>query len=238
MSAAAAGRRVPLPPMQRIAAEHLMRSAREAVAVTMHGSADVQALLALRERLNAVRPGGARISLTHLVAKALAQALGAHPALNATLDGREVVLHGAVHLGLAQALADGTLVVPVLRDAGRLAIGALAAEARALAARAAAGKLRIDDVRGATFTLSNGGQLPSARWTTPIIPLGQAAILALGAVHDAPAAVGGAVVVRPLLPLSLSFDHRFVNGVPAARFFDEVQRLIAAPEAIGLEGET
>jgi len=233
----AADRRVPLPPMQRFAAEHLARSAREAVAVTLHGTADAFELLALRQRLNAERPREARLSLTHLAAKALAQALRAHPGLNASLDGRELVLHGAVHLGLAQALADGALVVPVLRNADRLPIDALAAQARALGNRAAAGRLGLDDVKGATFTLSNGGQVPSARWTTPIIPLGQAAILALGAVHDAPAAVGGAVVVRPLLPMSLSFDHRFVNGVPAARFFDDIQRLIAEPSRIGLHEE-
>lgn len=224
--------------MQRIAAEHLARSAREAVTVTLHGSVDVHTLLALREQLNALRPGGPRISLTHLIAKALAQALRAHEDLNATLDGREIVLHGAVHLGLAQALADGCLVVPVLRDAERLGIDTLVQRARDLAARAAAGKLALDDVKGATFTLSNGGQVPSARWTTPIIPLGQAAIVALGAVHEAPLVVDGAVAVRPVLPMSLSFDHRLVNGVPAARFFDALQGLLAEPARIDLTGET
>lgn len=231
-------RTVTLPPMQRLAAEHLARSQRESVPVTLHGVVEVDALLALRERLVAAHAAGPRITLTHLLAKALAQALRAHPGLNATLQGERVLLHEGVHLGIAQALPDGALVVPVLRDAERLAIDALAAAAHDLAARALSGKLRLADVQGATFTVSNGGALAAARWTTPIIPLGQAAILALGAIHEAPVAHGGAVVVRRVLPTSLSFDHRFVNGVPAARFLDDVHQLIAEPARIALDGST
>ena len=235
---ARADRTVALPPMQRIAAEHLARSLRESVPVTIHGVADAGALQALRARLAAERPAGPRITLTHLVVKALAQALRSHAGLNATLQGREVLLHGSVHVGIAQALPDGHLVVPVVRDADRLGIDELAATAGELAARATAGKLRLADVQGATFTLSNGGAVPSVRWTTPIIPLGQAAILGLGALHEAPAVRDGAVVARRLLPTSLSFDHRFVNGVPAARFLDEVHQLIAEPQRIRLGADT
>ncbi|MCG3188639.1 MAG: Dihydrolipoyllysine-residue succinyltransferase component of 2-oxoglutarate dehydrogenase complex [Burkholderiaceae bacterium] len=93
-------------------------------------------------------------------------------------------------------------------------------------------------MQGATFTVSNGGALAAVRWTAPIIPLGQAAILALGAIHEAAVAQGGAVVVRRVLPTSLSFDHRFVNGVPAARFLDEIHQLIAEPGRIRLDGAT
>jgi len=226
-----------LPPMQRLAAEHLARSLRESVPVTLHGVVEVDALLALRERLAAARAQGPRLTLTHLIVKALAQALRAHPGLNATLQGERLLLHERVHIGIAQALPDGALVVPVVRDVDRLSIAALAAAAQELAARAQTGKLRLPDVQGATFTVSNGGALASVRWTTPIIPLGQAAILALGAIHEAAVAHGGAVVVRRVLPTSLSFDHRFVNGVPAARFVDEIHQLIAEPGHIRLDGE-
>ncbi len=227
-------RTVPLPPMQRLAAEHLARSLRESVPVTIHGVVDAEALLELRARLAAERPAGPRITLTHLVVKAVAQALRSHAGLNATLKERTVTLHGAVHIGIAQALPDGHLVVPVLHDADCRDIDALATAAIDLAALAVAGKLRLPDVQGATFTVSNGGALASVRWTTPIIPLGQAAILGLGAVHEAPVAREGAVIVRRLLPTSLSFDHRFVNGVPAARFLDEVHQLMAEPRRIRL----
>jgi pyruvate dehydrogenase E2 component (dihydrolipoamide acetyltransferase) len=234
MTDAAVTRRVRLAPMQRIAAEHLARGLRESVPVTLHGTVEAQALMGLRERLNADRPEGRRITLTHLLVKAVVQALRQHEGLNATLDGTEVLLHGAVHVGIAQALPDGHLVVPVVHDAQRLDIDALAGVAGALAARAAAGQLTLADVHGATFTVSNGGQVPSVRWTTPIIPPGQAAILGVGAIHDAPVVRGDQVVAGRLLPTSLSFDHRFVNGVPAARFLDEVHRLIAEPDRLEL----
>jgi pyruvate dehydrogenase E2 component (dihydrolipoamide acetyltransferase) len=234
---APATRTVALPPMQRLAAEHLTRSLRDSVPVTLHGVVEADALIALRQQLATANPAGPRVTLTHLIVKAVAQALRAHPGLNATLKDERVQLHGAVHMGIAQALPDGLLVVPVLREADRLAIGALAAMAQALAARAQAGTLRLPDVQGATFTVSNGGAQASVRWTTPIIPLGQAAILGLGAIHEAPVVHDGAIVVRRLLPTSLSFDHRFVNGVPAARFLDEVHQLIAEPARIGLDGD-
>jgi pyruvate dehydrogenase E2 component (dihydrolipoamide acetyltransferase) len=231
---AAAARTLPLPPMQRFAAAHLERSLRESVPVTVHGLADAEALLALRDQLAAARAQGQRITLTHLLAQAVARALRAHEGLNATLAGRDVVLHGAVHLGLATALPDGTLVVPVLRDADRLGIDEIATAAAALSLRARSGRLDHADLSGATFTLSNAGAVPSVRWTTPIIPLGQAAILALGALHEAPVVHRGAVVARRVLPTSLSFDHRFVNGVPAARFLGEVHQAIAEPGRYGV----
>lgn len=230
-----APRTVKLAPMQRFAAEHLQRSQREAVAVTLHGVADAEALLALRDAC-AARAAPARVTLTHLVVKAVSQALRAHPGLNATLTGDEVQLHPGVHIGLALALPDGSLIVPVLRDADRLSIGELAATAHDLGERARCGRLRLPDVQGATFTVSNGGAQASVRWTTPIIPLGQAAILGLGAMHAQPVVHGGAVVVRRVLPTSLSFDHRFVNGVPAARFLDELHQLFAEPGLIRLDG--
>ncbi len=87
--------------------------------------------------------------------------------------------------------------------------------------------IALADVQGATFTVSNGGMVPSARWTTPIIPLGQAAILGIGALHEAAVARNGEIVARRVLPTSLTFDHRFVNGVPAARFLDDLHNLIA-----------
>ena len=234
MTPAAESRSVPLSPMQRIAAEHLARGLRESVPVTIHGQVEADALIAWQRRLNGERPRGPRITLTHLVLKAVAQALHRHQTINATLQGNQVLLHGAVHIGIAQSLPDGHLIVPVLRDADRLSIDELARQAATLAERALAGTLQLADVRGATFTLSNGGQVASVRWTTPIIPPGQAAILGLGAIHEAPLVRGGQLAVGRLLPTSLSFDHRFVNGVPAARFLDDVHRLIAEPGTIEL----
>jgi pyruvate dehydrogenase E2 component (dihydrolipoamide acetyltransferase) len=222
--------------MQRIAAEHLARSAREAVPVSLHGEADAEALVALRKRLNAdpARAGRPRVTITHLVVKAVAQTLRAHEALNATLQGREVRYYADINIGVALALADGNLVVPVVRNVDCKSLEELAAALLALEERAAAGRLQLGDVQGGTFTVSNGGMVPSARWSTPIIPLGQAAILGIGALHEAAVAREREIVVRRLLPTSLTFDHRFVNGLPAARFVEDLHNLIADASRIEL----
>jgi pyruvate dehydrogenase E2 component (dihydrolipoamide acetyltransferase) len=215
--------------MQRQAAAHLARSLRESVPVTIHGEADAEALVALRARLNSdpARAGRPRITFTHLIVKAVAQALRAHEGLNATLAGNEVRYYADINIGVALALRDGNLVVPVVRNVDCKPLADIAAELQTLEERAATGRLALEDVQGATFTVSNGGMVPSARWTTPIIPLGQAAILGVGALHAAAVVRDGDIVARQVLPTSLTFDHRFVNGVPAARFLDDLHKLIA-----------
>jgi len=125
-------------------------------------------------------------------------------------------------------------VVPVIRDADHSSVDAVAAALERLEERAATGKLQLPDVQGATFTVSNGGMVPSARWTTPIIPLGQAAILGLGALHEAAVARDGKLTARRVLPTSLTFDHRFVNGIPAALFVEDLHRLIGDAQRIEL----
>jgi len=219
-------------PMQRIAATHLARSLHESVPVTLFGQVDAEALLALHSRLAADRGSGPRVTLTHLIVKAVALALRTHEGINASLAGQELHIHADIHIGVALSLADGQLMVPVLHHADRNSLGEIAATLHTLSERAAAGTLGLADVRGATFTVSNGGMVPSVRWSTPIIPLGQAAILGLGAVHEVVVARDGAVAVRRVLPTSLSFDHRIVNGVPAARFLDDVHRLIVDPQPL------
>jgi pyruvate dehydrogenase E2 component (dihydrolipoamide acetyltransferase) len=234
----AIARTAPLAPMQRMAAGHLARSFRESVPVTLHGEADAETLVALRARLNRepARAGRARITLTHLLVKAVAQTLRAHEGLNATLVGHEVRYFADINIGVALALADGNLVVPVLRNVDCKSLNEVAGALQALEERAAAGKLALADVQGATFTVSNGGAVPAVRWTTPIIPLGQAAILGVGALHEAALARNGEIIARRMLPTSLTFDHRFVNGVPAARFLEDLHDLIA--EAHRLETGT
>lgn len=232
----AIARTAPLAPMQRMAAEHLARSLRESVPVSLHGEVDAEALVALRTRLNAdpARAGRPRISYTHLIVKAVAQTLRAHEGLNAALAGREVRYYADVNIGVALALADGNLVVPVIRNVDCKSMSEIAAAAQALEERATAGKLQLGDVQGATFTVTNGGMVPSVRWTTPIIPLGQAAILGIGALYEAAVAREGEVLARRVLPTSLTFDHRFVNGLPAARFLEDLHKLIAEARRIEL----
>lgn len=234
-NAAAIARTVALGAMQQLAAHHLARSLRESVPVTIMGEADVEALAELRESLNAARPQGSRrITWNHLIVKAVAQALVAHPGLNATLVGREVRHYADVNIGVALALPDGNLIVPVIRNADRKSLAEVGAEAEDLGERARAGKLGLKDVQGGTFTVSNGGMIASVRWTTPVINGAQAAILGLGAIRQAAVVRDGALAVRRVLPTSLTFDHRFVNGIPASRFIETLHDLLAAPDQIDL----
>lgn len=213
--------------MQRQVARAVSRSAAEAAACTVLSDLDAGPLSALRAGLVPPRP-----TVTHLLAVATARALGAHPALNAHLDGEMLETFGAVHLGLAMALPDGGLIAPVLRDAHLLCAPDLAEAARDLAERARAGALRPADMRGATFTLSSAGTGRAPRYATPLIPLPQVAILAATAIRPEPVVRGGAVVAGEVLPLSLTFDHRALNGAAANAFLETLADRLAAPEPL------
>ena len=215
--------------MQRMAAQHLADSHRETAPVTLLGDVDADSLIALRARLNAARPKGdpGRVSFTHLLVKATAQALRAHPALNVGFVDGKLLEWSEVNIGVALSLPDGGLIVPVIRRADRKPVAEIVAELSELERRGRTGKLALTDVRGGTFTLSNAGIVRSARWSTPIIHRPQCAILGLGAIRDAAVVRNGAVRAGRVLPASLTFDHRLVNGVPASLFMDAFYEIVA-----------
>lgn len=230
-----AGARVTKPgPMQRIAATHLSKSHLETAPITLLGEVEVDALVALRERLNAddAPNQGLRFSLTALLVKITAQALQSHPQLNATFVDGALHLAESVHMGVALSMPDDNLIVPVIRNADRLTLAEVASALVDLGQRAKTGRLSLEDVRGATFTLTNPGGLRTARWSTPIIALPQCAILGIGALRRAPVVRGEQIVPAWVLPTSLTVDHRVVNGVPAQRFVDALHALLAAPGAV------
>jgi pyruvate dehydrogenase E2 component (dihydrolipoyllysine-residue acetyltransferase) len=173
---------------------------------------------------------GAHITVTDLLVRALAHALRAHPALNGSWDGGGLVRHEAIGIGLAVALDDG-LVVPVIHDAGALDLAALAARREALVARARARGLQPADVQGATFTLSNLGMYGVDSFSAIINPP-QAAILAVGRVADRVLPLGGSAVVQPALTLTLSCDHRAVDGARAAAFLESLADTLEEPAAL------
>ena len=220
--------------MQRMAAEHLTRSHRETAPVTLLGEAVADDLVALRDALNAdaARNRGLRFSLTVLLAKIVAQALRSHPELNATLVDGMLHRSQAVHLGVALSLADGNLIVPVIRHVEALDLVGIGRALADLETRGRAGKLALADVRGGTFTLSNAGVVDSARWSTPIIALPQCAILGVGALRRAPVVRGAQVVPAWVMPTSLTFDHRAVNGVPAQQFVGTLHGLLEDPAGV------
>lgn len=222
--------------MQRTAAARLSKSHLETAPITLLGEVEVDALVALRRTWNddIGLNRGVHCSLTALIAKAAAQALRQHPALNATFVDGVVHQSEGVHMGIALSMPDDALIVPVVRDLDRLTLPEAARALSDLAERARSGRLTLDDVRGATFTLTNPGGVLSARWSTPIIPLPQCAILGIGALTRRPVVRGDQVVPGWVLPTSLTVDHRVVNGVPAQRFVDSLHALLAAPTGIEL----
>ena len=204
----------PLSVMRRQIGEHMVRSLRTAAHCTTVVEADMS------------RVEEARGSLSYLpfVARAAIAALREHPQLNATLEGDRVTIHDEVHLGIAVALGDDGLIVPVVRNAHELSHEGLAARIADLAERARAKRLTPDETRGGTFTITNPGRY-GALLATPIINQPQVAILDLEAVVRRPVVVGGdSIGIRPMTYLCMSWDHRVLDGVLAARFLGSVRR--------------
>lgn len=223
-------RRVPLSGMRRTIAERMTRSVREAPPFTVSVDVEMSRALALVEDLAAwaEREGGPRVTLTAFLVKACAWALRRHPALNASLEGEEILEWEEVNIGVAVAVPDG-LVVPVIHGADRRGLMEIAQVLEEKAKRAREGRLRPEDVQGGTFTLSNLGMYGVDRFTAILNPP-QAAILAVGRVAKRPVVgEGDRVDVRPMATLTLTADHRVVDGAQAARFLDDLRMILERP---------
>ena len=214
----------PLSVMRRRIAERMVESRRTSAHVHTLFEVDFSEVAAAR----ATHPDGAAPSYLAYIARAAAEALAATPVVNASIDGTNVVHHRQINLGIAVAL-EGGLIVPVVRQADRLAVGALDAAIRDLAARARAKQLAPEDVEGGTFTITNPGGFGSLLGM-PIINQPQVAILGVGAVEMRPAVVDGAVVARRRAFLTLGFDHRLIDGAVADRFMARVKSALEAPQ--------
>ena len=229
---------IPLKAMRKMAAEHMAKSHASVAAVTSFGEVDVTELVTLRERLSGEpdRTGGVRLTYTPLFVKVLGQALILHPSLNASLaeDVPEIRVYAEVNVGLAVALPDGNLVVPVVHHADRNTLAEIVARVVDVTERARQGTLTPDDVRRGTFTLSNMGMVRGIGWATPVVHLPQAAILATGRIEPKPVVRDGAIVIRSILPISLTWDHRIVNGVPVGQFLETLTDLLEHPEKLDL----
>ena len=203
---------VPLSPMRRSIGDHMVRSLQTAAHCTTVVEADMSAV------------EGARGKLSYLpfVARAAIAALREHPQLNATLEGDRLHVHDEVNLGIAVALGDDGLIVPVVKDAHELSHEGLATRIADLAERARSKRLTPDETKGGTFTITNPGRY-GALLATPIINQPQVAILDLEAVVKRPVVVGDAIAIRPMTYLCMSWDHRALDGVLAARFLSSVR---------------
>lgn len=220
-----AGERVRLSMLRRTIAGHMTASWREIPHVTVFHDADATRLLAGRRALAARH--GRSIPMEALVIKALVPVLEEFRVFNATLDGDELVFHPSLDVGIAVDTDEG-LLVPVIRQSEKLGLMELAATIADLGVRGKARSLGPDDLTGATFTVSNIGALGGARGT-PIVPLGTTAILAIGRAADTPVVRDGAVTVAPMMPLSLGFDHRAIDGGLGQRFLNRLVENVEEP---------
>lgn len=222
---------MPYEGMRRAIGENMLASWTSNAKVTHHVSVDMSGILALRKTINEGLKEKDKISVTALLTKAVARAIEINPAVNITLDGDEIKTLQEINLGMAVAVPDG-LIVPVLRQANEKKLTQLNEEIKDLANRGRRNKLNLDEMSGATFTITNLGGYHSVDWFTPIINPPEAAILGVGRTVDKPVAVGGEVVVRPMMGLSLSFDHRILDGAPAAEWLVVLIDLIENPQKI------
>ena len=221
---------IPLTGIRQTIAQRMQQSVREAPHITLEADIDVSEAEALRARANELlRKDQPRISLTVLIARACAWALKRNPFLNSRLVGQQIQILRDVNVGIAVAL-DAVLIVPVVHGADTKGFTAIAAEITDLATRARAGKLRIEDVTGGTFSISNLGMFGVDRFTAIINPP-ETAILAVGRVtrRFVPDAEGRPVL-RPLMTVTLSADHRVVDGATAGRFMSDIRQVLEHPE--------
>lgn len=216
--------------LRKRVADNLSKSVREKPHVTLNLSVDMTEANRLRKLLlpELEKSDNIRISPTDLIVKACAKTLLEHPMVNAHISGDTITLFTEAHIGLAVSLGDDGLIVPVIHQAQSKGLAQLAKDRVDLAARARSGKLTSTEVTGGTFTVTNLGNYGIESFN-PIIPPPQVAILGVCAIVDTVVAVGGQPAVRPMMGLSLSFDHRAIDGAPASAFLARVKALLEQP---------
>lgn len=222
---------IPYEGMRQAIGENMARSWTSNARVTHHVRVDMTEILGLRKKMNEAVAEKDKISVTAILTKAVARALEINPCVNASFTGSEVRIWQDINIGMAVALPDG-LIVPVVRDAHKKRLTDVNREIADLAKRARKNKLSVDEMSGATFTVTNLGGFGSVDFFTPIINPPEVAILGIGRTTEQPAVVNGQVVARPLMGISLVFDHRVVDGAPAAEWLAVLIGLIENPTTI------
>jgi pyruvate dehydrogenase E2 component (dihydrolipoamide acetyltransferase) len=222
------GTRHPLTPLRKAIAAQMAAAREQTVPVTLTTRVDATNLVNLREQFKSA--GHQPVpSYNDLIVKLSALALAAHPDLNARWDGDAIVRFPAAHIGIAVD-SEGGLVVPLIRDAGSLGLRAIASKSSELIAKARERRLSPEEMRGGTFTVTNLGAYGIDAFT-PIINVPESAILGVGAIRREPVAIGDRFEARHLMTLSLTFDHRVVDGAPAARFLATLRGYLENPAA-------
>ncbi len=225
----AAAEDIPLRGMRKVIAERMHQSLQDSAQLTISTEVDVTQLIDRRQEVRQEF----NVTYTDFIVQACAHALRQHPRMNASLEGNTIHVHGDIHVGLAVALDEG-LIVPVVRDADKKSLKDIAAEAKTLAEKARASQLKLEEVSGGTFTVSNLGMYGVDAFT-PIINTPQSGILGVGRIVEKPAIYRGEVTRRSMMVLSLTFDHRVIDGAPAGAFLQTVADLLAHGNRVSLD---
>jgi 2-oxoglutarate dehydrogenase E2 component (dihydrolipoamide succinyltransferase) len=215
--------------MRRLIADHMVRSKQTSPHVTSFTEADVTNLVQWRDRVKKdfEKREGTKITFTPLFIEAIVRCIKKFPLINCSLDGNNIIIKKDINIGMATALPSGNLIVPVIKNADQLNLVGLSRQVNTLADNARNGKLRADDTQGGTFTLTNVGTFGSLMGT-PIINQPQVAIMAVGAIKKRPVvietAAGDSIAIRHMMYLSMSYDHRIVDGSLGATFLTAVAK--------------
>jgi len=228
-------RRVPMSRLRARIAERLLHATQTTAMLTTFNEVDMQPIKDLRAQYKDQfeKSHGVRLGFMSIFVKAASEALKRYPDINASLDGDDVVYHGYCDIGIAVS-SDRGLVVPILRDTELLSLAEIEGQIGEYAGRAKEGKLGIEDLTGGTFTITNGGVFGSLM-STPILNPPQSAILGMHTIQDRPVARNGEVVIKPMMYIALSYDHRIVDGQGAVGFLKTIKELVEEPAKILLD---
>jgi 2-oxoglutarate dehydrogenase E2 component (dihydrolipoamide succinyltransferase) len=228
-------RREAMSPLRQRIAARLLAARQQTAMLTTFNEADLGQLKTLRARHQAQFTGkhGIKLGLMSFFVKATVEALREYPAVNARIDGSDIVYHQYYDIGIAVGTERG-LVVPVLRDADRLTFAEIERQIADLAEKANARKLTLAELEGGTFTISNGG-IYGSLLSTPILNPPQTGVLGMHAIQERPVAIAGQVAIRPMMYLALSYDHRLIDGREAVGFLKLIKQYLEDPEQLLLE---
>ncbi len=225
-------RRVPMSRLRAKVAERLLSAQHNAAMLTTFNEVDLKAVMDVRKRYKDIflQKHGVKLGFMSFFTKAVVESLKRFPSVNASIDGNDIVYHGFYDIGIAVSTERG-LVVPVIRDADVLSLAEIEGSIGEYADRARAGKLSIEEMQGGTFTITNGGVFGSLL-SMPILNPPQTAILGMHKIEERPVVVNGEIVIRPMMYLALSYDHRLIDGKDSVQFLVSVKELLEDPSRL------
>lgn len=221
--------RVKMSRLRQRVAERMKEAQNTAAILTSFNEVDLHEVIALRNRYKEAfqKRHGVKLGFMSLFVKACCEALDKHPVVNASVDGDEIVYHGFQDIGIAVS-TDRGLMVPIVRNAGQLSLAEIELQIAEYAEQARAGKIQLEDLQGGTFSITNGGVFGSLL-STPLLNPPQSAILGMHAIKERPMAIDGEIMIRPMMYIALSYDHRIIDGKDAVQFLVAVKEALEDP---------